>query len=121
MIDTIIFSKDRAMQLELLLRSIKDNFKELNNVHILCKGTTNEFNSGYGKLSKMYPEFKWVAEQNLIQDVKNIVNSFESKFAMTFVDDEIVVRDHNIQPMLDISWLASKGEILCISRDILLQ
>jgi len=102
MIDTIIFSKDRAMQLELLLRSIRDNFKELTNIHILVKGTTEDFNSGYLKLAKMYPEHKWVAESDIVKNVQNIINSFESKYAMTFVDDEIVIRDHSVKPMLDI-------------------
>jgi len=100
MINCVVFSKDRAMQLELLLRSICDNFKELKNVSIICKGTTEEYVAGYAKVSKMYPQFTWIPENNLIEDVQRVVNGFDKKCCMTLVDDEIVIRDHSIAPLV---------------------
>ena len=113
MIDVVIFSKDRAMQLELLLRSIQDNFKEITKVNIICKGSNEEHIKGYMKLIKMYRIHNWVAENNLILDVQRVVNGFTKNFAMTFVDDEIVIRDHNVQPLLN--HLTADPEIHCAS------
>jgi hypothetical protein len=100
MISCVVFSKDRACQLELLLRSIQDNFKELDNVHIICKGTTDEYVAGYLKVANMYQQFKWIPENNLINDVQRVINSFDKKYCMTLVDDEIVIRDHSIEPLI---------------------
>jgi len=113
MIDVLIFSKDRACQLDLLLTSIEDNFKEINNVKIVCKGSDDNFIKGYMKLFEKYPEHSWFPETTLIEDIKNIVNHFEEEFAMTLVDDEIVIRDHSIKPLVDV--LKSYENIHCAS------
>jgi hypothetical protein len=113
MIDIVIFSKDRAMQLELLLRSIRDNFKEIKKVNIICTGSNEEYIKGYMKLMKMYRQHNWIAEKNLIEDVKTVINNFNEKFAMTLVDDEIVIRNHSVQTMLPI--LEDNEDIHCAS------
>lgn len=115
MIDVIIFSKDRAMQLDLLLRSIKDNFKELSSVNIICKGSNIEFVNGYVSLSKKFPEHNWVSETNLIDDVKVVVNKFDKEYCVTFVDDEITTMDHSIKPLIDALDNDKEETIHCAS------
>lgn len=103
MIDILIFSKDRACQLDLLLRSIKDNFKEIkNNITIICKGSNEDYIKGYLKLSKKFPLYTWKGETDLVQDIKLTVKKFIQDFSMCFVDDEIVIRDYSIKPFLKV-------------------
>lgn len=110
-IDVVIFSKDRACQLELLLRSIQDNFKELDNITIICKGTTDEYVAGYLKVANMYQQFKWIPENNLVKDLVSVIKSFNKKYSMMFVDDEIIMRDHSIKPLLDV--LDTNDDVHC--------
>jgi hypothetical protein len=101
MIDSMIFSKDRACQLDLLLRSIKDNFKELKKIIILYLPTDNEFEKGYEIVKKTYPDFEWIKESNFVKDTLDIFNSFKNEFLVNFVDDEIVIRKNSIKEALD--------------------
>lgn len=52
MIDLIIFSKDRAAQLDLLLRSIKRFYPNIFNIGILYHTSNQKFEDGYTKLWK---------------------------------------------------------------------
>ena len=63
MIDTIIFSLDRALQLELLLRSIKiyDVSKTLF-ISIIYSSTDSDFETSYNELISNYPEYNWIKE-----------------------------------------------------------
>lgn len=114
MIDCLIFTKDRACQLELLLRSISDNFKELTNIKILYKASKPEFDASYQILLNKYPEHTWVRETNLVKDIRQIIFGFEQEFSMTLVDDEIIVRNNEITPILNMlrKW---PNEVHCAS------
>jgi len=101
MIDILIFSKDRACQLDLLLTSIIDNFSEANRVTIVCKTTTEKYMDGYMKLFGKYPQFSWVPESNLIEDIRSEINFSKTEYIMTMVDDEIVIRKDSVKPLLD--------------------
>lgn len=113
MIDCLIFSKDRACQLDLLLRSIHDNFAELSCIYILYTASNYDFNTGYELLIKKFPKLNWVRETDLVADIKNIITSFKEEFSLTLVDDEVVIRNQPIQPMLDI--MHSDNSIHCAS------
>lgn len=113
MIDCLIFTKDRACQLDLLLRSIRDNFQELTNVNILYCGSNDEFLEGYNMLIEKYPEHRWIVENNLTEDIKAVVSTFKNEFSMTLVDDEVVIRDHSIGPLLEI--LRTNDNVHCAS------
>ena len=62
-ISTIIFSFDRALQLELLLRSIRtyDIFSALF-VNIIYSSTDSDFETSYNELIGNYPEYNWIKE-----------------------------------------------------------
>lgn len=63
MITTIIFSFDRAMQLELLLNSIVNyDEKKILSLNILFNSSTPEFLLGYNKLIQKYPTLNWISE-----------------------------------------------------------
>jgi len=110
MIDCLIFSKDRACQLELLLHSIGDNFKELGIVSIIYKASNNKYSGAYDILISEYPKHNWILENNLVCDMKSVVNSFTTPSSLILVDDEIVINDFDINYLDDVS-----DDVHCIS------
>jgi len=90
MVNFIIFSKDRACQLELLLRSMKIFFPEwpLVKTSILYTYSSEKFKKGYERTKQIHPEFSYVLEQP--GDFKNHVISLinpTNQGTMFFVDD----------------------------------
>ncbi len=63
MVNTIIFSFDRAMQLELLLDSIaRYDENKILEISIIYNTSTTEFVRGYEKLITKYPTLNWIKE-----------------------------------------------------------
>lgn len=93
----IIFSKDRAIQLDSLLRSIRDNYSELpTSLTVLFTTSSDFFKEGYQKLQakKIIPEIKWHAESNFSMDLRIVVNSLENSSKIQFMTDDDVVFRH---------------------------
>ena len=62
-ITTIIFSFDRALQLEILLKSaVKYDVDKQLDIHILYSFSNSNFELGYEKLIKKFPKFNWHKE-----------------------------------------------------------
>ena len=89
MINFIIFSKDRAMQLELFLRSMKYFFVEFNEykINILYKYTNEQFKEGYNKLIEDYSSINFVLEKDFKKDLLSLIKN--NKYTIFFVDDII--------------------------------
>jgi len=94
-VNTIIFSKDRAMQLDLLLRSIKDNFIELNpsEIKVYIKASNNDYRIAYLQLTKDHPEFNYIFQKNFHSDVKQLVNEITDPFCLFLVDHSVILND----------------------------
>jgi hypothetical protein len=79
MITCFIFSKDRAFQLDALLRSIKTNCDIFNNIVVLYDASTDEFEDGYKKLlnsDHVFTNDLYLYSQNQFeQDTKQILNN----------------------------------------------
>jgi hypothetical protein len=104
MISTIIFSKNRACQLELLLRSIKTNLPLLyKNINILYTYTNNNFQNGYKYVSNKYPEVNFILEKSFEQDTRNIIKN--SEYILLLADDNIVYRKSNISSQLIVQHM----------------
>ena len=86
-----IFSKNRACQLDALLRSLKLNFKEWNDseVNILYNYDNNLFGRGYEKVQIDHPEFNYIKENNFRNDFLNIIQKASSDWLCGFTDDTI--------------------------------
>ena len=103
MINSIIFSKDRACQLEALIRSFETNgcirFKH----HIIYTYSNNDFKKGYDKLineSKHKKDyFVFIKEADLKTDMLKVMNT---EFTALFVDDQIMFKP---MPNIDLSLL----------------
>jgi hypothetical protein len=90
MANIVIFSKNRAMQLDLLLRSFKQYFKEWEQVNktVIYMATTSEFVAAYDIVKQEHPEFKFVDQGVFKTDVLESVDP-KQQFTMFLVDDII--------------------------------
>lgn len=86
--NTIIFSRDRAMQLDALLATIEKFFPAaLANVSILYTFSDDSFGKGYERLVKKYTGgIRWVFEENFRTQVLSLVSN-NSKYTMFSPDD----------------------------------
>jgi hypothetical protein len=76
----LVFSKNRACQLELLLRSLNRNVTIL----FTCD---KEYESGYNKVISMYPNMEFIYQHDFKKDViRNL-----SKHIMFLCDDDVMV------------------------------
>lgn len=90
----IIFSKDRAAQLDLFLRSMEEYFQEYNNfkIKILYTYSNEEFKRGYEILKSLYSYPYFIKEENFKNNLLTLIDSKE-KYTVFFVDD-IIWKDY---------------------------
>lgn len=89
MIDYIIFSKDRATQLELLLNSINEKAPWINPT-VLYISSNHNFKKGYDILKGDYTNINFIEQQSSFQsEVLSIISKFGSNFAMMCDDNYI--------------------------------
>jgi len=95
----IIFSKDRACQLDSLLRSIRDNFiYSPMSITVLYKTSTPAFAAGYDLLKKRTPSgnVAFCEEKSFEADAHEIIKSLADDSLILFlVDDNILFRACN--------------------------
>jgi hypothetical protein len=114
----IIFSKDRACQLELLLRSIKDHHKDYQeDIFVcLCKASDSSYLEGYKKILSYHSDkqFILVNESNFRNDLLNILKSFQSEYLTFFTDDDVFINDftYNSTPF---KMFEKYTNIICLS------
>jgi hypothetical protein len=95
LLNGIIFSKDRAMQLDLLLESILLNFDvEDYQINILYKASNDEFQRGYDLLINKYPQFNFKIEESFKNDVLSLFN--DCKYTVFFTDDDIIYKSFKL-------------------------
>lgn len=111
MIQTIIFSKNRPAQLDLLLRSIKYRAPRLfSRIHIIYKATNSAFDQGYEVCDRDHPEAYFYNEVDLSLQVETMITLRHICF---LVDDDLLVRqfiDTSPDRILDVN-----PDILCVS------
>ena len=73
----IVFSKDRAMQLELFIRSFNKYVKDFDKyiINIIYTYSNDNFKLGYDKLIGMnYPNVNYIKETNFRSDLIRMIN-----------------------------------------------
>ena len=99
MIDCLIFSKNRAAQLDLLLQSIKQYAPNLyNSIIVLYKATNDQHKLSYAKLQNGYPNVHLLDELDFNKDVKHFINNSKQPLYSFLVDDDVFFRKVNITP-----------------------
>lgn len=122
MLNTIIFSKDRACQLEALLRSWSQNVRGVGNLgrtNIIWKASTPEFETGYQKLMSFYSclkQFNFIKEQSFSEQVCKLLETCNSEtdLVMFLVDDIMFKETWWLDQELEQLLLTNK-EIFCLS------
>lgn len=95
MISAIVFSKNRALQLDLLLKSINQNFNQCTEIFVLFK-TSDNHKESYKILSKEHPNINFIEQKNFYDDLCNIDKNIKNTSTVMFTDDDIVYREINI-------------------------
>lgn len=122
--NAIIFSKDRACQLDQLLSSIEahvENLGTLVKIQVLYTFSANSFRQGYEELKKMHPLVAFHHEGNLTEGVSSVYSrehangaakmrgfksdylrllDADSPYTLHFVDDMVMVREWGLLQQL---------------------
>lgn len=119
MISLIIFSKDRALQLELLLTSIKKNLKYVSDVRVIYTTSNERFQESYDSLK--FKHRGWVTFTRQSQD-KHLFNYIHEacclanhKYVCFLTDDNIVFQDVPKNDLQDVLNLFDDKMFSCFS------
>ncbi|NDV26681.1 glycosyltransferase [Desulfovibrio sp. JC010] len=116
----VIFSKDRAMQLEAGLRSLFDHCTDPQQLLVRVVFTTSEqkYADQYEALTTEYPEVEFMREQDFREDTLKGCSGGE--LILFLVDDNIFVRDFSIAEISEAlsTYPESIGYSLRLGRNI---
>lgn len=90
MIIAIVFSYNRACQLDLLLSSLADNAPDVFDLHVLWRAKDSRFQSGYEICERDYPDVKFIREDGLTYQVRHLLKDAER--VAFFTDDDVLYR-----------------------------
>lgn len=111
MITSIIFSKDRPLQLDLCLSSIYKNFPDSTN-NVVIYDHSPEFESAYKKLTNRYQKVGWWKQsRSLFTDVLTAISSSPYDYICFFTDDDIV---YSPAPKIDNNLFGNPA-VTCVS------
>jgi hypothetical protein len=114
MINLIIFSKDRACQLDLLLRSIKVFFKGWDKLtfNIIYKYSSEDYRKGYEKVKSIHKEFNYVLETDFKRDTLRYLST-NNPLTMFGVDDDVFKEGFSLDcPEID---MLRNQDVSCVS------
>lgn len=122
MLNIIIFSKNRACQLELLLRSLKIYLQDWQSysVNIIYSYSNNDYERGYEIVKKQFPSFNYFPEsqdQVIANSFKNLVLECfnnDQPYTMFLVDDLVFKSPVNLTDATFQSFV-NDSSILCLS------
>lgn len=100
MLNCIIFSKNRPMQLELTIRTIREKFKQIKRIHVLYKYTNSEYERGYNKLFGMVSDVVWFPEIDFRQDLLTIATWIPEIYTVCFSDDSVMINDCDVTDII---------------------
>lgn len=116
MLTTLIFSKNRACQLDLLLRSIQQNLSICDDIIVLYKATESQFEKAYIKLLYKFPKHIFLEEETFSEDVNFILKRACKDYILFFVDDNIVYKDCNyLKQHIVRDLLYNPDDVCCLS------
>lgn len=95
MINIISWSMNRAAQLDLMLQTYKNHFKEWKDqsFNIIYKYTNENYKKGYELVKLYHPEFNFIEETNFRQNTLDLYNNSKLPYVSFLVDDDIFIND----------------------------
>jgi len=116
-LDLLILSKDRACQLDALLRSIRAFLTIPHRIHILYTSSNLAFERGYDLVRRWHPGIHWVDEEGTFRlsylRLLEYIASGPGRYLMPVMDDMIFIRPFTAQPLLHL--LDRDEEVLAVS------
>jgi hypothetical protein len=115
-IEVIIFSKDRAFQLDGLLRSMDRFFEHPHRTIVLYASSSPDYQRSYDMLSARHEDVAWRLESDFKKDVLDLVDAAGkqgSRFVMFLVDDIVFTRRFTGEDMLE--HLEEDEDLLAVS------
>jgi FkbM family methyltransferase len=90
---TIVFSKDRAMQLDCTLRSLRSHCKDIDaqSLKVLYTTSTALHENQYHTIQAEYPSVEFIREKDFRSDLISLLTSPD--YILFLVDDNIFIRD----------------------------
>lgn len=113
MITLIIFSKNRPLQLDLCIKSIKQNFKSCNKIIVIYKAD-EEYESSYQTLKQDYQDIDFWNQINFLTDINCAISCSENEYISFFTDDCFFYKEMEI-PVEDLEQIMKYKEIACFS------
>ena len=112
LITSIIFSKDRPLQLDLCLKSIKKNFPD-SAQNIVIQNYSDTFSAANATLTSEHRDVEWWSQGfSLLRDVYAAIASAKHEYIGLFTDDDICFSDI---PPIPYETMFAESYISCIS------
>lgn len=118
MLQTIIPSKDRPAQLDLLLRSIKRHvgaWRE-NATTILWRSTDLAYGKGYEIVRSEHPEFTYIQEERFRPDIQMIALGNGARYTQFLMDDDVYVRSFSVADQDFLNFQYVPGIVALVLR-----
>ena len=106
---TLIFSKNRACQLELLLRSLRFTV-EPNHLRVIYTYDP-QYQAAYDQVVKLYPNVEFTLEADFRSQV---INSITNDYVLFLVDDDVMIDSFSLDCPEFIKFQANEA-ILCLN------
>lgn len=115
MISLLIWSKDRACQLDLLLRSIQKNLPniDLSDVMVLYTYSDDKFKSGYELIRKRFPYVKLYLEDDFGPNTTKLIHMSQPHILL-LADDNVIYRKSNISSQQIVKHMED-NDVSCFS------
>lgn len=94
---TVIFSKDRPLQLDLTLITYEkySDFRNIGNEFVIYRASNERFEKSYIQASKEHPNIKFIKETRFKTDLYECLKG--NKYILFIVDDSIFTRNYSIK------------------------
>ncbi|MBS2027839.1 MAG: hypothetical protein JST54_08060 [Deltaproteobacteria bacterium] len=111
----VIFSKDRPAQLELLVRSLKEQIREQSSLSIavLYAASNSGFGEGYERFRSLHPEVELslqVKDRPIKAQIASLVERERREFFTFFTDDIVIIRP--------VAWTDHPFNVLRRQQDV---
>jgi|SRR3989344_512654 len=106
---TLIFSKNRACQLDLLLRSLRFKVKQ-NNLRVLYT-CDPEYEAAYDRVIKMHPDVEFVLEKDFQSQV---IGSIADEYLLFLVDDDVMIDSYS-EDCPEFTEFQRNEDIICLN------
>ncbi len=112
MLSILIFSKDRPLQLDGLLRSIKKNYSIPPKISVLWKYTEKSYD-GYCKVRSSHTDVHYIEENLFHEDLKTWLKEIKTEYFTLSCDDVLITGNIDLDLISDI--LKEDNELLGFS------